>query len=142
MSICLFILMGYLYFECRLCSGCACRGSRERKILQVWMVLEGCSISWRHASNAVYPVLGIYSVVVVGAGRGRPWPQTSETPHLLQFSGTSHGRPPGRVTVPTSLCTSGGFSHCPLAALAEFWPTSHSHWPQCPELGENSTDTG
>ena len=70
LSICLFILMYCLYFECRLCSGCACRGSRERKILRVWMVLECCSISWRHASNSVYPVLGIYSAVLVGAGRG------------------------------------------------------------------------
>lgn len=72
---------------------------------------------------------------------GRPWPQTSETPDLLQFSGTSHGRPPGRVMVPTSLCMWVGFSR-PLAALAEVWSTSHSHWPRCPELGENSTDTG
>ena len=62
--------MYYLYFECRLCSGCACRGSRGRRILQVWMVLECCSISWGHSSSPVYPVLGIYSVVVVGSGRG------------------------------------------------------------------------
>ena len=47
-----------------------CRGSRERKILRVWMVLECCSISWGHTSNPVYPVLRIYSAMVVGAGRG------------------------------------------------------------------------
>lgn len=141
LSICLFILMYCLYFDCRLCSGCACRGSRERKILWVWMVLECCSISWGQ-SNPVYPVWG-YTVRwwwKQGEG-GRPWPQTSETPDLLQFSGTSHGRPPGRVIVPRP-CACGLVSHCPLAALTEVWSMTHSHWPRCPELGENSTDTG
>ena len=44
---------------------------------------------------------------------GRPWPQTSETPDLLQLSDTSHGKPPGRVMVPTSLCMWVGFSLSP-----------------------------
>ena len=72
---------------------------------------------------------------------GRPWPQTSEAPDLLQFSGTSHGRPLGRIMIPMSLCMLIGLPHCSLATLAEVWSTSHSHWPQCPELGENSMDT-
>lgn len=116
-SICLFILMGYLYFECRLTFAmCILREPRERNVAGV----DGRRVApspGGNRDNAVYPVLGIHSAVVVGAGRGRPWPPDlrDPPPRLLHFSGTSHGKPPRQSQVPMSLCTWGGFSQCPLA---------------------------
>ena len=114
LSICLFILMYCLYFDCRLCSGCVCRGSRERKILRVWMVLECCSISWGHTSNPVYPVLRIYSAMVVGAGRGwealAPDLRDSRPPAVQWYFPREASR---QSHCPTSLCMWVGFSLSP-----------------------------
>lgn len=117
-SICLFILKGYLYFECRLCSACMQGEQRERYCRCGWSLRVAPS-PWGHASKVT---LVLYTQCGGGGSRERKAPgPRPQRPSRSCTSATSHGGLPGRVTVPMSLCTLGWLLTVSLAELAEVW---------------------